>query len=96
MVLCYALLDAYTNHRLGIMTRKHDKLQKKDSMSKKLDGNLFKTDRVINFFDKIDKSCRVGLESVFCEFQDFSNPVPVVGMVVAQPLVIGPDERNIF
>ena len=42
---------------------------------KKLDGNLFKSDKVVNFFEEIDETWREGLESVFCEFQDFSTPV---------------------
>ena len=42
---------------------------------KKLDGNLFKSDKVIIFFEKIDGTCREGLESVFCEFQVFLIPI---------------------
>ena len=75
VILCYALINAYINHRLRIMTRKHDKLQQKTKDTKKLDGIFFKTEKVVKFFDAIDESCRVGLESVFYEFQDFSTPI---------------------
>ena len=57
------------------MTRKHDKIEKKQQKNKKLDGNLFKSDKVVQFFNEIDQCCREGLESVYCDFQDFSNPI---------------------
>ena len=73
MVSCYALINAYTNHRLGIMTRKNAKIEKKEKKIKKLDGNLFKSDKVVEFFNEIDRCCREGLESVFATFKIFQT-----------------------
>ena len=59
------------------MTRKHNTLTNNAAKheNEMPNDNLFLSKPVVEFFEEIDNTCRKGLESVFCEFQDFSDPV---------------------
>ena len=96
VIASYALLNSYQSYRLGVMTSKHDKIQKQSKKGKKdnkLDGSLFLKDSVVKYFQEIDDKCRKSLEAVFEEFQDYSLPVVVTPdmttFIEQMPAVIG-------
>ena len=69
---CVALYNAYL-HRKNILLSKQMKKILKDQ--KNHDGNLFKTAKVKEFIMRVDDKCRAGLELVFSEFKDHSDPI---------------------
>ena len=63
------------------------------------DENLFKTAKVKEFIARVDEKYRVGLESVFSEFKDYSDPIvstPDMLELIAQALSIFGDTWDLL
>ena len=67
-----ALYNTYL-HRKNILLSKQMKKILKDQ--KNHDGNLFKTTKVKEFIARVDDKCQAGLELVFSEFKNHSDPI---------------------